>query len=968
MPNSPTKTGHAPRRTPTPRPGFRTSLRTRLRVSAFVGIAILGAWLAYTVNAVLTLYDVTLTIQRTTDLRERVQDAQAGLSDAEEALDRYTSSGQGYDLSRHNAGRTALHMALGAISRRPLTESVRGLVQRAEAAEEIYARAADPAIAAYRPEEPAAAKAQRDNIVAPTAEKLRDVLVELQGRFLRTEALADERLKQTRDAAATAIIVLAVLILAGLLWLLADVNRRILVPCGAASQALEDLAEDRTPPRLVDQTEDEIGELGRNFNRAAALHAERSRALAERDIQTSVNAVLAAAATVNDLAGFGSRVLQEIIHVSGAACAVLYLPEPNGQFRPAITLGGGEADSPIGREEARRAARERRPIFLSVDPQTPTVNLYDGRILPRESVSIPLVYFDHVVGVLSLGATEAFKAPARNALSAIAPSLAVALANASANERVAEQSRRLAEQNELLEEQRSRIARTAQELQRASALKDRFLASVSHELRTPMTVILGFTGTLLRGGQGELNAPQRESLERVQRNARMLLGLINDVLDISKIEAGKMEIVRQRIDVGVLLTQVRNDFSETANRKGLKLETEIAPGLETVTSDPGRLTQVFTNLVGNALKFTDQGSILVRAEPRGDDRWALIVADTGIGIPEEEQGTIFEEFRQGEPEEHRGRGGTGLGLAIVRKLVLALGGTISVESARGKGARFTVLLPRDLPSDTPLPVPLEPPVPSSPPARQKTVLIVDDDEGVRELLAVELAPHGLKILQAADGKDGLEVARTEKPDAILLDVLMPNLDGWQTLRALKESPETRSIPVVILSVVENRALGISLGAVEHLVKPVDRPALLLALSKAGVLATTGHLLVVDDDADVRALLEQELVAAGYRVRTAAGGAQALELLRRERPSAMLLDLMMPPPDGFEVLYRLRQDPDLRELPVIIITARELTASDETILARSARRVIRKGPDSAQLIEEVLRTIAEDGTGREARSA
>src|ERR1700693_4230115 len=895
MSNDTTKAGRAPGTTVTPAPGFRNSLRTRLRISAFIGIAILGAWLAYTVNAVLSLYDVTLTIQRTTDLRERVQDAQGGLSDAEEALDRYTSSGQGFDLSRHNAGRTALHMALGAISRRALTESVRGLVQRAEAAEQIYDRAADAAIAAYRPEQPAAAKAQRDNVGAPTAEELRGGLVELQSRCLRTEALADERLKESRDAAATAIIALAALILAGLLWLLTHVNRRILVPCAAASKALEDLAEDRTPPRLFDQTKDEIGELGRNFNRAAALHAERSRALAERDIQASVNAVLGAAATVNDLAGFGTNVLQEIIQVSGAACAVLYLPESGGQFTPAIARGGAEADSPIGREEARRAGRERRPIFLSVDPQTPTVNLYDGRILPRESVNTPLVYFDHRV---------------------------------------------------------------------------RFLASLSHELRTPMTVILGFTGALLRGGQGELNAQQKESLERVQRNARMLLGLINDVLDISKIEAGKMEITRQRIDVAVLLTQVRNDFSETANRKGLKLTTEVAPGLEPVTSDPDRLTQIFANLVGNAMKFTDKGFILVRAEPRAEDRWALIVADTGIGIPEEEQETIFEEFRQGEPEEHRGRGGTGLGLAIVRKLVLALGGTISVESARGEGTRFTVLLPRDLPSDRPLELPLEPPALASArdSQRQKTVLIVDDDEGVRELLAFELKPHGLKILQASDGKKGLEVARAEKPDAILLDVLMPNLDGWQTLRALKESPDTRSIPVVIVSVVENRALGISLGSVEHLVKPVDRPALLLALSRAGVLATKGHILVVDDDADVRSLLEQELVAAGYRVRTAAGGVQALELLRRERPSAVLLDLMMPPPDGFEVLYRLRQDPELRELPVIIITARELTASDETILARSALRVIRKGPDSAQLIEEVLRTIAQDGTGREARSA
>jgi signal transduction histidine kinase/CheY-like chemotaxis protein len=943
------------RKVGTPGPGFRSSLRTRLRVLAFIGIAILGAWLAYTANAVLALYDVALTIQRTSDLRERVQEAQNGLSEAEEALDRYTASGQGYDLSRHHAGRTSLHMALGAVSRRVLTEGSRGLIQRAEAAEEIYAKAADAAIAAFRPGEPAGARAQRDNVVAPTAEKLRDVLAELQGLFLRTEALADERVKVTRDAAVTALTVLAVLILAGLLWLLTDVNRRILIPCGAAAQALGDLVAGRAPLKLFDQSEDEIGELGRNFNRAAELHAERSRALAERDIQASVNAVLAAAATVNDLAGFGSKVLQEIIQVSGASCAVLYLPEPDGQFLPAVSLGGTEGEERIGREEARRAAQERRPIFLSVDPRTPAINLYDGRILPRETVTIPLVYFDHVVGVLSLGAAQTFTAPARNALSAIAPSLAVALANASANERVAEQSRRLAEQNELLEEQRSRITRTAEELQRASALKDRFLASVSHELRTPMTVILGFTGALLRGAQGELNPEQKQSLERVQRNAKMLLGLINDVLDISKIEAGKMEITRETIEVRALLNQVQSDFAQAAAKKGLKLTTETAQDLGRVTSDASRLTQILANLVGNALKFTDRGSILVRAEPREHDRWALIVEDTGIGIPEEEQETIFEEFRQGEPEEHHGRGGTGLGLAIARKVILALGGTISVESARGKGARFTVLLPRELPAEAAAPsreIPVIPAVPDS----QKTVLIVDDDEGVREFLAFELKTYGLKILEAADGRKGLETARKEKPDAILLDILMPELDGWETLRALKQLTETRSIPVVILSVVENRAFGISLGAVEHLVKPVERPALLLALTRAGVLATKGHVLIVDDDADVRALLEQELVAAGYRARTAAGGMEALELARRERPSAVLLDLMMPPPDGFEVLYRIRQDPLLQDLPVIVVTARELTAADEKMLNHSAQRILRKSSDSAQLIEEVLESL------------
>jgi CheY-like chemotaxis protein len=220
----------------------------------------------------------------------------------------------------------------------------------------------------------------------------------------------------------------------------------------------------------------------------------------------------------------------------------------------------------------------------------------------------------------------------------------------------------------------------------------------------------------------------------------------------------------------------------------------------------------------------------------------------------------------------------------------------------------------------------------------------------------------VRIFQASDGKEGLRVAVEEKPDAILLDVLMPNVDGWQVLRTLKENPETRDIPVVIVSVVENRAFGVSLGAFDHLVKPVDRTALLLTLSRAGALATRGPILVVDDDPDVRTLLEHELVSAGYRVRAAAGGSEALEMLRREKPSAMLLDLSMPPPDGFEVLYRIRQDPGLADLPVIVVTARELSRSEQEALERSTSRILRKGSDATLLVDQILRTIEAESAG------
>jgi len=940
----------------------RSSLKTRLKVSAFVGLAIIAAWLSYTVNQVLTLYDVTRDIQRTTDLRERVGDAKSAVGEAEDSLDRYTQGGEGYDLSRHHSSRTTLRAALGAIRRRILTESSRGSLEQAEASEEIYSKAADRAIARWAPGSPSAARQVHDDVVEPAAASLRDALLELDSRFGRSEAIAEGRLQGARDSATVALVILAGLILAGFLWLLTDIDRHILAPAVSAARALGDLASDREPPKLFEASGDEIGELGRQFNRAAAVYGERARALAERDIQASVNAVLAVAATVNDLEGFGSKVLETVVHVSGAASALLYLPEPGGAYKATEAVGWTRGEDGVGPDEARRAASEKKPIFVSVAPRTPTINVFDGRILPCESVHIPLIYFDRVVGVLALGAAQPFTANARNVIAAIAPSLAVALANAAANERVAEQTRRLSEQNELLEDQRSRIARTNRELQRASALKDRFLASVSHELRTPMTVILGFTGALLKGGQGNLNSQQRESLERVQRNAKLLLGLINDVLDISKIEAGKVEIRRQRILLPTLARQIEADYAEAARNKALTLKCEIATGFDSVTSDPARVLQIVTNLVGNALKFTERGSITVRFEPRERDSWAIVVSDTGIGIPEEEQTTIFEEFRQGEAVEHRGRGGTGLGLAIVRKLAAVLGGTISVESAAGEGSRFTVVLPRELPQDDEASATAGE-TPAWPVAAQpgRSVLVVDDDEGVRRLFAYELASLGVRILEAGDGRTAVEIATAERPDAILLDVLMPGVDGWETLRLLKQRPETRNIPVVILSVVDNRAFGLSLGAFDYLVKPVEISALVDSLSRAGVLATRGHLLVVDDDADVRNLLAQGLVSAGYHVQSVEGGAEALEAMSQDRPSAVLLDLMMRPPDGFEVLCRMREDPDLRDVPVIIVTAKELSEKDHEILRGAAHRVIRKAADPSSLIAEVLRAVQEEKT-------
>ena len=359
--------------------------------------------------------------------------------------------------------------------------------------------------------------------------------------------------------------------------------------------------------------------------------------------------------------------------------------------------------------------------------------------------------------------------------------------------------------------------------------------------------------------------------------------------------------------------------------------------------------------MGNALKFTEKGFVEVRAEPRGLKRWALIVTDSGVGIPKEEHDAIFEEFRQGESESHQGHGGTGLGLAIVRKLVLLLGGTVSVQSPAGEGATFAVNLPRELSTEAP-----SPPVAATgrgadrpPDSRRRR-----RREPPAGSCASSSSPTGCRCSRRPTGRAPSRSPASRRPDAIILDVVMPRLDGWSTLRALKAAEATRHIPVLVHSVVDNRAFGFALGAFEHLVKPVSGQAIVEALRRAGLFGGGAEVLVADDDPDIRKLLEKELATAGFRVRTARDGAEALESLSRERPAAVVLDLLMPEPDGFEVLYRIRDDAALRSVPVVVLTGKDLTAADYARLNGSAQRILRKGADMGRLVRDVLASLGE----------
>lgn len=493
-----------------------------------------------------------------------------------------------------------------------------------------------------------------------------------------------------------------------------------------------------------------------------------------------------------------------------------------------------------------------------------------------------------------------------------------------------------------------------QQARDANRLKSEFLANMSHELRTPMNAIIGFTELVLSGAHGPLTERQEKSLERVLRNGKNLLALINDVLDISRIEAGKMQITEEDFRPLQTIQAVFSTLEPMATQKGLRVSLVDEGAPDVVRGDESRVRQIVMNLVSNAIKFTPQGHVRVITRTEPDDRWSVRVEDTGIGIAREHLDLIFEEFRQVDSSSARQAGGSGLGLAISRNLARLMHGELQVESEVGKGSAFTVILPihsgaGGIGQETAG----QPPRVSRPAGR--FVLAIDDDPDVLDLMTEKLAGSGYTVVTAKSGEDGLRLARELRPDVITLDIMMPRLDGWQVLRGLKESDETRNIPVIIVSILENKSLGFSLGAAEYLVKPVTRERLLDVLDRLA-LPGGGTILVVDDSADDRQLVREALLSAGHSVAEAANGLEALAYVEREMPRLVVLDLMMPGMDGFEVLVRLRDRPQTRNLPIVVFTAMDLSREELERLEAGTQKVLRKSTTPADLLIDELRTL------------
>ncbi|MEB3222032.1 MAG: response regulator [Candidatus Sericytochromatia bacterium] len=484
----------------------------------------------------------------------------------------------------------------------------------------------------------------------------------------------------------------------------------------------------------------------------------------------------------------------------------------------------------------------------------------------------------------------------------------------------------------------------------ASRLKSEFLANMSHELRTPMNAILGFTELVHNGMLGPVTEKQKEGLGRVLRNARNLLDLINDVLDLSKIEAGRMEVAVQNFNPRAVVEGVAATIEPLAAKKGLEIRLALAEAPEAVVGDEGKVRQIVMNLVSNAVKFTEAGTIVLTLGVQ-EANWTVAVKDSGIGIAPDLHGLIFEEFRQVDASSTRSRGGTGLGLAICQKMARLMGGYVTVASTPGSGSTFTLHLPIEAASATPV---VEPSRTGRSSGREGALLLaIDDDPDVLELLTTRLAGTEFEVVTALGGEVGLREAERLKPDVITLDVVMPGFDGWEVLRRLKANPDLAAIPVVMMSILENRALSFSMGAADCVAKPVAGDHLLEVLRRSSGTSGPVSVLVVDDEPDARHLIGQVLEAAGHSWRGASDGAEALAAIRQARPELVVLDLLMPNMDGFTVLETLAADASLRSIPVVVVSAMALSAEDEARLERGARCILSKAsftPD--ELIAEL----------------
>ena len=519
----------------------------------------------------------------------------------------------------------------------------------------------------------------------------------------------------------------------------------------------------------------------------------------------------------------------------------------------------------------------------------------------------------------------------------------------------------------LLEESRTNLQKAKEAADSANRTKSAFLASMSHELRTPLNAIIGYSELV----KEELTDDGQERLVpdvmKIGQAGNHLLELINDILDLSKIEAGKMTFHLEDFGIKPLVDQVASTIKPLVVKNGNQLEIECPEEIGVMHADQTKVRQTLLNLLSNACKFTENGVITLRvarvpsvgrdpALDSGPSSLVFTVTDTGIGMTPEQRGKLFDAFSQAESDTSKKYGGTGLGLAISRRLCRLMGGDLTVTSEYGKGSSFTVQLPSKVERSKVEEPTIESQLPINP--NGATVLVIDDDPTVHDLMRRHLGKNGFNVATAATGQRGLELARELKPQVITLDVMMPEMDGWSVLTALKEDEALAEIPVIMVTIVDDEHMAVTLGATDYVTKPVDWDRLLAILHKNQKSSDPNSVLIVDDDRISREVMRKSLEKAGWEVSTAENGKVALEHTEAMVPGIILLDLSMPVMDGFEFLREFRKHAKFRNVPVLVLTGTELTKEDHRRLAEQTQQVLRKGAYGVEDLLTEIRSLAQ----------
>jgi adenylate cyclase len=692
--------------------------------------------------------------------------------------------------------------------------------------------------------------------------------------------------------------------------------------------------------RLEQQVRERTAELAQSVEELRAL-GEVSRAVNSTvDLDTVLTTIVAKAA-----------------QLSGTEAGTIYVfDEANGEFLPHATYGMDEAmiaairdrHLRIGETLVGKAAEQRMPIQLPDAHNDPSSLAFEVVVRAgfRALLAVPLLSADRIVGALVVRRRQPGEFPRSTVdlLQTFAAQSVLAIQNANLFAEVEDKSR---------------------QLELASQHKSQFLANMSHELRTPLNAIIGVT-EMLREDADALKQDV-EPIDRVLGAGRHLLALINDILDLSKIEAGRMELNLDSFALRPLIDDMVNTIKPLAAKNGNLVVVHYDAKIGMMHADQMRLRQALLNLLSNANKFTEKGTVTIAVQQEHDNGrdWVTVsVADTGIGMTTEQIGKLFQEFSQASSKTASKYGGTGLGLVISRRFCQMMGGDITVKSTPGEGSTFTIRLPRIVRGEQAI-ASVARAEPIAEDAEEPLVLVVDDDATARELVQRHLERAGFAVVTARGGQEGLRLVRQLRPAAVTLDIMMPDLDGWTVLAAIKGDPALASIPVVLMSIVDQKNRGYALGAADYLVKPVDRTKLIATLT--GLCGSTGgYALLVDDDEVVRRGVRQALEPIGWRVTEAGDGQEAVASLASARPDVIILDLMMPKMDGFEFMDELRGRSDCQEIPVVVITAKDLTDEDRDRLNGGVERIIQKS-DRDEMLRQLSREVSRCVKRQAARS-